>query len=368
MKILHVGNLANIGYMISRQLRLQGIKAELLMEKNPKSIENPLNLDSSLNNSYPDWFSFYDKKSSWKTTIIKKMRDRNYNLIYAYVELPIFAYLSRKPFVAHPQGSDLREMAFSNSIRGILLRRAYRKAKAIIVSSPEQIFLVKKLKLQNGILIPFTPEHPFFKPKHIPKDDFNDKLIIFTSASSLVGEPKTPQVSEDHIATPKTAYGISKLASEHYLKLYNELNNLNYVVFRFFNIYGPYQKNGLIPSLYSRIAQNQPLTVFGKGDQIRDYVFIQDIIPFFEKAVTENIADNKIFNMGTGKGTSILDIINILSDVMNVKPEIEFKDPRPGEIGNFVADPQLLSSTFESIPSTTVEEGIKQTVEWLKNN
>jgi len=194
------------------------------------------------------------------------------------------------------------------------------------------------------------------------------KKIIFTSASSLVGEPKTPQVSEDHIATPKTAYGISKLASEHYLRLYNELNNLNYVVFRFFNIYGPYQKNGLIPSLYSRIAQNQPLTVFGKGDQIRDYVFIQDIIPFFEKAVTENIADNKIFNMGTGKGTSILDIINILSDAMNVKPEIEFKDPRPGEIGNFVADPQLLSSTFESIPSTTVEEGIKQTVEWLKNN
>lgn len=196
----------------------------------------------------------------------------------------------------------------------------------------------------------------------------NIKKIIFTSASSMIGEPKTPQVSEDHITTPKTAYGISKLASEHYLRLYNELNNLNYVIFRFFNIYGPYQKNGLIPSLYSRLAQNQPLTVFGKGDQIRDYVFIRDIIPFFEKAVTENIANNKIFNIGTGKGTSILDIINILSDAMNVKPEIEFKDPRPGEIGNFVADPKLLSLTFGSIPSTNVEEGIKKTVEWLKNN
>ena len=196
----------------------------------------------------------------------------------------------------------------------------------------------------------------------------NIKKIIFTSASSMIGEPKTPQVSEDHIATPKTAYGISKLASEHYLRLYNELNNLNYVIFRFFNIYGPYQKNGLLPSLYSRIAQNQPLTVFGKGDQIRDYVFIQDIIPFFEKAVTENIANNKIFNMGTGKGTSILDIINILSEAMNVKPKIEFKDPRLGEIGNFVADPKLLSLTFGRIPSTNVKDGIKKTVEWLKNN
>jgi UDP-glucose 4-epimerase len=184
----------------------------------------------------------------------------------------------------------------------------------------------------------------------------------------LIGEPKTPKVSEDHTATPKTAYGISKLASEHYLRLYNELNNLNYVIFRFFNIYGPYQKNGLIPSLYSRISQNLPLTVFGKGDQIRDYVFIKDIIPFFEKAITENIADNKIFNMGTGNGTSILDVIDILSKTMNIKPEIEFKDPRPGEIGNFVADTKLLSSTFGNIPSTTAEEGIKQTAEWLKNN
>jgi len=196
----------------------------------------------------------------------------------------------------------------------------------------------------------------------------NIKKIIFTSASSMIGEPKTLQVSEDHVVTPKTAYGISKLASEHYLRLYNELNNLNYVIFRFFNIYGPYQKNGLIPSLYSRISQNKPLTVFGKGDQIRDYVFIRDIIPFFEKAVTENTSNNKIFNIGTGKGTSILDIINILSKAMNVKPEIEFKDPRAGEIGNFVADPKLLSLTFGSIPSTNVEEGIMKTVEWLKNN
>jgi len=194
------------------------------------------------------------------------------------------------------------------------------------------------------------------------------KKIIFTSASSMIGIPNSEQVSENHSAFPKTAYGITKLASEHYLRLYQELYGINYVVFRFFNIYGTYQKNGLIPTLYSRISKNQPLTVFGKGDQIRDYVFIQDIIQFFEKATSENISDNKIFNMGTGKGTSILDIIKIISKTMNISPEIEFKEPRPGEIGNFVSDPKLLLSTFGCIPSTTVEEGIKQTIEWLKNN
>lgn len=196
----------------------------------------------------------------------------------------------------------------------------------------------------------------------------NIKKIIFTSASSLIGEPTTEKVKEDHPAKPKTAYGITKLTSEHYLRLYNELYNIDYVIFRFFNIYGPYQKNGLIPSLYSRISKNEPLTVFGKGDQIRDYVYIEDVIPFFEKAITENLADNKIFNMGTGKGTSILDVINILSEAMNIQPEIEYKEPRPGEIGNFVADPQLLSSIFGNVPSTAVKEGIQKTVDWLKNN
>lgn len=192
--------------------------------------------------------------------------------------------------------------------------------------------------------------------------------IIFTSASSLIGEPQMLKVTEEHIAIPKTAYGITKLTSEHYLRLYDELNGLNYVIFRFFNIYGPFQNNGLIPTLYSRMINKQPLTVFGKGDQLRDYVYIKDIIPFFEQVITTTIADNQIFNMGTGKGTKILEIIELLSQFLDIKPEIEFKSPRPGEIGNFMADTTLLSKTFGNHPQTTIEEGLQKTVNWLKNN
>jgi glycosyltransferase involved in cell wall biosynthesis len=183
MNILHAGNMANIGYLISKQLQLDGINAELIMEKYPIPSSDPIKLDPSLKNSYPKWIHFYDKQSSWKRKIIKKMRESNYDLIHAYVEFPIFAYLSNKPFVAHPQGSDIREMAFSNSFRGILLRRAYRKAKAVIVSSPEQIFLLKKLKLANGILIPISPEYPFFQPENISRKKFSDKFVIFHPAN-----------------------------------------------------------------------------------------------------------------------------------------------------------------------------------------
>ena len=194
------------------------------------------------------------------------------------------------------------------------------------------------------------------------------KKIIFTSASSLVGEPKTFKVSENHSATPKTAYGITKLASEHYLRLYSELYGLNYTIFRFFNIYGPYQKNGLIPTLYNRIISNQALTIFGKGDQIRDYVFIKDIIEYFEKTISSSDADNKILNMGTGEGSTIKELIEMLSDIMHVNPILEYKPERPGEIGNFVADTEKLNNIFRTIPKTGIRSGLSETVAWLNEN
>jgi UDP-glucose 4-epimerase len=193
------------------------------------------------------------------------------------------------------------------------------------------------------------------------------KKIIFTSASSIVGEPKSFAVSEHHQVTPKTAYGITKMASEHYLRLYQEMYGINYVIFRFFNIFGPYQKNGLIPTLYSRLTANQHVTVFGKGDQIRDYVYIEDVIPFFEKAVSTNIANNMILNLGGGKGISIIEVIESFSKILNSKPKIDYKPPREGEIGNFVADTTLLRSTFGFLPKTTIEEGLRKTINWLQN-
>jgi|TARA_B110000495_G_C22862736_1_gene503099 UDP-glucose 4-epimerase len=191
--------------------------------------------------------------------------------------------------------------------------------------------------------------------------------VIFTSASSLIGEPKFPHVDENHPPKPKTAYGITKLTSEHYLRLYNELYNIDYTVFRFFNIYGPFQKNGLIPSIYNKIQNNEPITVFGKGDQIRDYVYIEDIIPFFEQAISTDISKNNVLNMGTGNGTTILEIIKNMSEILKIEPKIEYQPVRSGEIGNFVSDTTLLNKVFGKTPSTDVVKGLTQTIDWLKH-
>jgi len=170
--------MVNFGYVTSKQLRKNGILSELIMEKNPSQISDPLIFDSTLKD-YPEWIHFIDmKKSSWKWNLIRKMRNQ-YDLIHADVEFPIFAYLSRKNFVAQTQGSDLRELSFSNSLKGILLRRAYHKAKAILFFQPDHYPLFKKLKLKNSIFLPPGGYTENFEPVEYDKNEYYDKFLIF---------------------------------------------------------------------------------------------------------------------------------------------------------------------------------------------
>ena len=176
--------MANLGYVITRQLRKSNIDVDMLIEKHPPKGSDPLIFDSSLHNTYPEWIHFYDKnKSSWKIDVIKKMRNKKYDLVHAYVELPIFAYISMKPFIANTQGSDFRELAFSNSIRGVLLRRAYRKAKIVLFFQPDHFPLFSKLKLSNGIFLPPLWDTSFFKPQPTSENKYSGKFVIFHPAN-----------------------------------------------------------------------------------------------------------------------------------------------------------------------------------------
>lgn len=177
MKILHAGNLVNVGYLTTLQLRKNNIDAELLLD--PLG-SDPAKLDPDLKNNYPDWCIKYSRnKPFWKLKILKIMRKKKYNLIHAYVELPIFAYLSGKKFIVQALGSDFREMAISNSLRGIFLRRAYKKAKVILFSMPDHIPIYNKIGLKNGIFFPLLVDTTFFKPKKIERDEFVNKLLVF---------------------------------------------------------------------------------------------------------------------------------------------------------------------------------------------
>lgn len=177
MKILHAGNMANVGYLTTKFLRINGIDVDLLLDTKHT---HPETYDPELKEGYPKWFIQYSlNKPLWKLQILKTMRKKQYDLIHAYVELPIFAYLSGKKFLVQALGSDFRELAQSKSLRGILLRRAYKKAKLILFSMPDHLSIYSKFGLNNGIFFPLPVNTSFFKPEKINHKKFENFFSIF---------------------------------------------------------------------------------------------------------------------------------------------------------------------------------------------
>lgn len=194
--------------------------------------------------------------------------------------------------------------------------------------------------------------------------------VLFSSASSLVGEVETVPVPEDHPASPQSPYGVAKHAVEEYLEVYNDLYELDYLVFRFFNVYGPYQpeeSGALIPVVMSRLARGEGVFVTGDGSQTRDFIYVRDITELMVAGL-EGDVKNEVVNMGRGVETEILEAIKIVADVVEVDPDIDRKPERPDEIDDFYADMSKCESLFGTKPDTPLREGLEKTYEWIEEH
>ena len=224
--------MANVGYLTSTLLRNNGLNVDLLLDtKN----SYPEKFDSKLLEGYPSWFIQYHlNKKFWQLKILKTMRNNKYDLIHAYVELPIFAYLSRRNYMVQALGSDFRELATSNTIRGKLLQRAYKKAKVILFSMPDHLPLYNQLNLNNGIFFPLPVDLTVFKP--MIQDKYNAKKFVIFHPTNLNWSIKRNDILINGFAnftksTPNSLLlivdrGIDSLKTK---KLISDLNIENYV-------------------------------------------------------------------------------------------------------------------------------------------
>ena len=197
--------------------------------------------------------------------------------------------------------------------------------------------------------------------------EHNVEKIIFSSASSLVGEVKYNPVDEKHPCKPKTPYAVAKYACENYLRVYHELYDLNYLIFRFFNIYGPLQypeSGALIPMVYRKLKGTGTFDLFGSGEQTRDFVYVGDVARFYTKSI-KNSVKNEIVNLGTGKATTTKEIVEVSGELLRIEPEINYLPARKGEIENFVADVTKLKRLFGDVPEVDIKSGLGMTFNWL---
>ncbi len=199
----------------------------------------------------------------------------------------------------------------------------------------------------------------------------NIKRIIFPSTSAIYGDHAGQELfREDDCPLPVSPYAIGKLAIESYLRFYNKKIDLPYLVLRIANPFGPRQNpqsnQGVIATFLHAAAQSEPITIYGDGSMVRDYLYIEDlaemIVGLFQKETKYSV-----YNLGSGVGQSIQEIAATVEKVTGHPLAKKFIEAPASFVKKVVLDTSRLTSEFEVAPKTSLEDGIRKTWEYIQN-
>ncbi|WP_427184293.1 NAD-dependent epimerase/dehydratase family protein [Bordetella bronchialis] len=196
------------------------------------------------------------------------------------------------------------------------------------------------------------------------------QVIFVSSGGTIYGVPRQIPTPETAPNEPITAYGISKLAIEKYLALYHRAHGIDYRVLRVANPYGPYQtalkSQGVIAAFLRKALAGQPIDVWGDGTVIRDYVYVDDVSRALIAAASYE-GDEKIFNIGSGVGQSILEIAGVIESLLNTRLNMRFADARPVDVPKSVLDCRRAAVELGWQAEIQLREGMERTIAWMKS-
>ncbi|NUM52592.1 MAG: SDR family oxidoreductase [Candidatus Hydrogenedentes bacterium] len=195
------------------------------------------------------------------------------------------------------------------------------------------------------------------------------KRIIYASSSSVYGAANAGPLAEDRPCAPMSPYAVSKFAVENYARVFAALYTMEIVGLRFFNVFGPKQDPNspyaaAIPLFISAIRAGQAPIVFGDGKQSRDFTYIDNVVDANIRAMEAPSPLSGIFNVACGASTSVLEILRMLGEIMNVTVQPSFEPPRPGEIPWSQASIARAHDAFGYTPAVGVRDGLSRTIEW----
>lgn len=191
------------------------------------------------------------------------------------------------------------------------------------------------------------------------------KIIFLSSGGTVYGIPESIPIKESHFLNPIGAYGVHKVTIEKYLHFYFHNYDVDYSVLRLSNPYGIGQtgKNnqGVIPIFANKILNQQPIDIWGDGKIVRDFIYIKDVINAIYKVMT-SCSENKVYNIGSGKGLSLLNVIETLSQITGLPYTVNFLEKRSFDVPENVLDITLASKNLSWNPSYSLEDGIKEMI------
>jgi UDP-glucose 4-epimerase len=191
---------------------------------------------------------------------------------------------------------------------------------------------------------------------------------VLASTNAVLGEHEPP-LSESHVPRPVSPYGASKLAAEAYCASFSASYGLCTVALRFSNVYGPFSahKTSVISKFMLRLMRGEPLTIYGDGKQTRDFIFVLDIVDAIAASLEPNVGSD-IFQVGTGRETDVLQLVDLLADVVGVEPEIEHLPSQAGEVRRNYVSIKKANEILRWKPQVALSHGLEQTYKWLAAN
>ncbi|MEM7034237.1 MAG: SDR family oxidoreductase [Chloroflexota bacterium] len=196
------------------------------------------------------------------------------------------------------------------------------------------------------------------------------KRIVLSSTCAIYGDEQTLPKQEQMAALPQSPYAVSKLAAEGYCFNYMAYHDIEAVVLRYFNVYGPRQSPsssyaGVISLFIDRLQTGRPVTIFGDGGQSRDFVYVSDVVQANFMAAHSEKAPGHIFNIGTEKPTTISALYSMIAQTLGVNQPPTFAEPRPGDVYHSYADTNLAGNHLAWEASVPLSEGLAYTIEAL---
>ncbi len=199
----------------------------------------------------------------------------------------------------------------------------------------------------------------------------NIKKVVFVSSAGTVYGTSSEKLNEDAYKKPYSPYGITKLTMEYFLEYYFKRNGIVYDIFRVSNVYGPGQDTkkglGIINTFLEKIISGEELQVFGNGESLRNYIYIDDVSDILLRSLNNNEDKCSVFNLSSNDTLSINDLIQIIKTTVDMMPPVRYIDNRLSDNPSIMPDNKKLLSAFPDVRFTPIELGIKKTYQHLKS-
>jgi len=194
------------------------------------------------------------------------------------------------------------------------------------------------------------------------------KVVFAGSGGTLYGTPKQIPTKESSAQHPESPYGVAKKAVGDYLHYYKEIQGLDYTILALANVYGPRQdphgEAGVVAIFAGRLLAGETPTIFGDGNQTRDFVFVDDVVDAFARA--RSAGSGLLANIGTGTETTVNDLFATMARLTAFGEPAEYAPARPGELPRSALDPALAGAELGWKPLHPLEDGLDRTLAWFR--